>query len=167
MSISFFRRPRFATTVLAVALAQAFTVGNAAAATDAERITELERKLEQSLKLIQQMSQRLQQVEGAAGRTPAAAAAPAAAPASSDALASKVNDLEQQVAAMSNRPAEQHGLDVHGFADVGFAAAGKGHESGARIGALDFYLTPQFGDRVKGLFELNFEVGREGAICVD
>jgi hypothetical protein len=166
MSIPFFRRPRFAASVLAVALAQAFA-GNAAAATDAERITELERKLEQSLKLIQQMSQRLQQVEGAAARTPATAAAPAAAPASSDALASKVNDLEQQVVAMSNRPAEQHGLDVHGFADVGFAAAGKGHDSGMRIGALDFYLTPQFGDRVKSLFELNFEVGGEGAIGVD
>ena len=141
--------------LLAVALAQCLAIGNAFAASDAERIAELERKLEL-------MSQRLQQMEAAVAHAPVA---PAQAP--SDALAGKVSELEQQVAAMSNAPDRDRGLVVHGFADVGLSAAGEGHAVGAKAGSLDFYLTPQFGDRVKSLFELNFEVSKDGVLGVD
>ncbi len=177
MSVPEIFRPRNTMVPLALALAQGLVCAPAAAATEAERITQLEHQLAQSMKLVEQMNQRMQQMEAALARAVpapassaanASAAAPvAAAPAPGGALAAKVNDLEQQVSAMANRPEEDHGLDVHGFGDVGFAVAGTGHSSGGNVGALDFYLTPKFGDRVKTLFELNFEVDNEGHEGVD
>ncbi len=144
--------------LLVLALAQAFTCAAAFAATDAERIADLEKKLDRSTQMLQQLGQRLQQLEAAVA-APAAAAAPA--------LAAKVEVLEQQLSAIANRPEPDRGLEMHGFADVGFALASKGHNSGGRTGALDFYLTPKFGDRVKALFELNVETSSDGHIGVD
>jgi hypothetical protein len=149
--------------LLVFALVQVFAAGSALAATDEERIGELERKLEESVKLINQLSKEVQQLKGES-RSPGPAVA---APASTEGLTNKVNDLEQQVSAIANRPEEDHGLNMHGFADVGFTAAGAGHTTGARIGALDFYLTPKFTDRIKALFELNFECCSDGAIGTD
>jgi len=143
--------------------------GSALAATDAERIDELERKLEQSVTLIKQLTQRVQQLEGGAARTPAASSAPPAASAqpAADPLAGRVKELEQQVASMASQPDNDRGLELHGFADVGFTAAGPGRDSGAHLGALDFYLTPKLTDRIKFLFELNFECCEDGGIGVD
>jgi hypothetical protein len=152
--------------LLCAALALVFSSSGAVAATDAERIAELEKKLEMALKQMQQLGDRLREVEG--NKAPAVvterASPPVAEPA---ALATKVDALEQQVSAMANRPEPDHGLAMHGFADVGFTAASKGRPTGGNIGALDFYLTPSFGDRVKALFELNFEVDTEGHVGVD
>ena len=159
------------------------------AATDAERLGELERLLAGSQRLIQQLSQRLQVLEAAVG-APVSAAAPAGPPRLSlqlptqlptqlppnqppqlaldtQAMASKVDAMEQQISALRNRPEPDRGLEMHGFADVGFALAGKGHDSGARVGSLDFYLTPHFGDRVKALLELNVETGSDGHVEID
>lgn len=159
-------RPHLAMRLFVFALAQVFAGTGALAATAEERIGELERKLEESVKVINQLSQEVQQLKGESAKArPAAAAAPA--PASTEALAKKVSDLEQQVSANANRPEVDHGLDMHGFADVGFTAAGAGHTTGAKIGALDFYLTPKFTDRIKALFELNFECCGDGAIGTD
>lgn len=136
----------------------------AMAATDAERLGELERLLARSHALIQQLSQRVQQLEATAdAKAPTTASTAPAAPA----LAIKLDALEQQLTALSNRPEPDRGLEMHGFADVGFALAGKGHDSGARVGSLDFYLTPRFGDRVKALVELNVETGDDGHVGVD
>jgi hypothetical protein len=158
--------------VLAVALP--LVCGNALAATDAERIDELERKLNESAALVKQLSQRVQELEKGGPRAqaaPAPAPAPVPAPAATapatDPLANRVKDLEQQVSALSNQPDTDHGIELHGFADVGFTAAGPGRESGAHLGALDFYLTPRLTDRIKFLFELNFECCDDGAIGTD
>jgi hypothetical protein len=135
----------------------------AAAATDAERITELERKLDESLRQIQSLSQQLQELKRSA--TPQRPAT--AAPAGSEPLTKRVDELEQRVSDLANQPESDHGLDVHGFADVGFVAAPKGRDAGANIGALDFYLTPKLGERFKALFELNFECCDDGHMGVD
>lgn len=79
----------------------------------------------------------------------------------------RVKQLEQQVAALATQPEADHGLELHGFADVGFTATGPGRDSGAHLGALDFYLTPKLTDRIKFLFELNFECCDDGHIGVD
>jgi len=60
---------------------------------------------------------------------------------------------------------------VHGFADVG-AAWSAGDDPiklrGFNGGTLDLYLTPQFGDRVKGLVEIALEYGSDGGpLAVD
>jgi len=168
MTDSAFRRWH-AARVLAIALP--LVCGSALAATDAERIDELERKLNESANLVRQLSQRVQELEKGAPRAPAAtppATATTAAPAQpTDPLADRVKDLEQQVSALSNQPDADRGIDLHGFADVGFTAAGTGRDSGAHLGALDFYLTPRLTDRIKFLFELNFECCDDGGIGVD
>ncbi|MCM2279913.1 MAG: hypothetical protein NDJ89_17705 [Oligoflexia bacterium] len=56
----------------------------------------------------------------------------------------------------------EEGLPLHGFADVGMAfSSDSAPESfrtrGATVGNFDLYLTPQFSDRTKGLFEILFE----------
>ena len=56
------------------------------------------------------------------------------------------------------------GLPLHGFADVGFCAPRKISmvvNPGFALGNLDFYA-PEFGDRIKSLFELTFEFNEKG-----
>jgi hypothetical protein len=156
---------RFPARLLVFALVHVLAAGSACAATNEERINELERKLQESLKQINELQKELQQLKSESGNT----AAPAAttAPVSNEALVKKVDDLEQQLSAIANQPEEDRGLDMHGFADVGFSAAGQGHPTGANIGNVDFYLTPRFSDRVKSLFELNFECCDNGSITTD
>jgi hypothetical protein len=100
------------------------------------------------------------------GRAFGANEAPGAQPAT-DPLEVRVKQLEEQLSALSSQSDTDHGLELHGFGDVGFTATGPGHDSGAHIGALDFYLTPKLTDRIKFLFELNFECCDEGHIGVD
>jgi hypothetical protein len=63
------------------------------------------------------------------------------------------------------------GLELHGFADVGYVQTTEDTASGAHsgfvLGNLDFYLTPQFGSRVKSLAELTFEYDEEGSLNTD
>src|SRR5262245_5061030 len=150
-------------TRLIVAGASVLFSAVAAAATDSERITELEKKLDESLRVIQSLSQQLQELK----RSTTAQRPATTTPADPDPLATRVSDLEQRVSSIASQPEPDRGLDVHGFADVGFAAAPKGHDTGANIGALDFYLTPKLGDRFKALFELNFECCDDGHMAVD
>jgi hypothetical protein len=128
----------------------------------ADRLAELERKLEASLEVIQQLSGRLRQVESQSGKSAADAAA-----VSAPALAAKVADLESQVKAAVDRPEEDRGLALHGFADVGLARSSLGRPSGGYVGSLDFYMTPKMSDRVVSLIELNFEVSEAGDVGVD
>ncbi len=145
----------------------------AADSADAARISELEKKLERSMQIIEQLSNKIDKLEQAKV---------AAKDSASDAQQSaKIEELERQVTQLSagagSRP-EDTGLPVHGFADVGFARSSEDHidqASGKRIegakgftvGSFDLYLTPQFGDRVKALVELNFEVNEEGSVGTD
>ncbi|HEX5093268.1 MAG TPA: hypothetical protein VFV84_11345 [Burkholderiales bacterium] len=62
------------------------------------------------------------------------------------------------------------GTPLAGFADVGYqystnrSLAG---DNGFNVGNLDFYLTPSFGDRVRTLAELVFEVAEDGSLATD
>lgn len=81
-----------------------------------------------------------------------------------ESMEKRVEAIEQQI---GQTRAAHHtaadGLPLHGFADVSmFARNGNGKAAGAAVGSLDLYLTPSFGDRVKSLVELVFEV-EEGA----
>jgi len=150
----------------ALALACALAFGSTHAQTAPDRASELEQLLKQSLQQIESLKQRVQQLENKnAPVRPAAAAAPAAA--ANAGLSEKVTALEGQVNAISTRPEEDRGLDMHGFVDVGFVAGDKNRPTGGYMGKLDFYLTPKFGDRVKSLMELNFETSEEGVVSTD
>ena len=146
-------------SLLALALALTLAFGPKAAHAQGDRMTELEKKLDASAKLIEQLSARLAQLEGKAAAPATAAASPQ--------LTAKVVELEQALQAINNKPEEDRGLALHGFADVGWARSTKGHQNGGFVGALDFYMTPKFGDRVVSLIELNFEVGDDGGVGVD
>ncbi|MGH8306429.1 MAG: hypothetical protein ACRETG_12555, partial [Steroidobacteraceae bacterium] len=86
--------------------------------------------------------------------------------------ASRLTALEQtvsQMAANAFQRAEDNGMAMHGFADVGVGThnAEFPQYQGADVGELDFFLTPRLGNRTRALFELNFEVGADGAVAVD
>ena len=103
----------------------------------------------------------------------AAAAPPAlpAAPATAD-NGSRLTALEQTIAQMAANAwqrAEDTGMPMHGFADVGLGSynAEFPQYRGADIAELDFFLTPRLGARTRALFELNFEVGSDSTVGVD
>ena len=156
-------------TLLALALAVALCSNHALAQSDKERIDSLEQKLERSLQQVQMLLQRVQHLEGHAAQKPEAVARQpeVATQVNEPELAAKVNELERELIALANRPAEDMGLALHGFVDVGFGLGSKGRPVGGRVGALDLYLTPKFGDRTKALFELVFEVNSAGETVVD
>jgi hypothetical protein len=101
----------------------------------------------------------------------AAAPAPPLAPATPD-TASRLIQLEQtvsQMAANAWQRAEDTGMPMHGFADVGLGTHNPEFPQyqGANIAELDFFLTPRLGARTRALFELNFEVGADSTVAVD
>jgi hypothetical protein len=90
------------------------------------------------------------------------------------ALKARIDALEKNVADLSNSVAKvptDTGLPLHGFIDVGYAStkdkAPSYDKSGFKLGTFDIYLTPRFGDKVKGLIELAFEFDREGGLGTD
>ena len=167
------------------------------AAADSERIAALEQKLDQSLQLIRQLSARVNDLEaqaahgtpvatvkrsGAGAAAPVAAAAappgtlaatqpgvPAATPPDSAQRLERVEQTVAEMAASAGQHAEDLGMPMHGFADVGVGNHNPEFPQyqGADIAELDFFLTPRLGSRTRALFELNFEVGSDGAVGVD
>jgi hypothetical protein len=152
----------------------------AATPTPEDRVAELERRLDASAKLIEELNARVRSLEArvpSQGAAATAAAAPStapsltpdAAPQSDEAarLATVEREVSEIAAGASTRNAS--GLPVHGFADVGAGSrtATDPDHKGFVVGSLDFYLTPELGDRVRSLFELNFEVDEEGEIATD
>jgi len=161
---------------LAAAIAALFlaTGSLSVQAADIDRVKELESRLEQSLKVIEALTTRVGQLET---RSTKAAAAPAAGQADP-----RVAALEQSVANLSeslSKRSSDTGLPLHGFLDVGFGsqsginaanypgAMQKNGLRGFNGGTLDFYLTPQFGSRVKTLVELAFEYSDAGSLAAD
>src|SRR5947208_1128754 len=168
-----------------------------AAADDSDRIAALEQKLDQSLQLIGQLSARVHDLEaqaahgtpvatarraGAGAAAPVAAAAaqpgtpaatqpgvPAATPPDTAQRLARVEQTVSEMAASAGQHAEDLGMPMHGFADVGVGNhnAEFPQYQGADIAELDFFLTPRLGSRTRALFELNFEVGSDGAVGVD
>lgn len=153
----------------AVGMLACALLASPAAADDAARIKELERKLERSMQLIENLSAKVSELEKAK------APAPAASPAAADQQA-RVEALERQVAQLGSGISHRSfddGIPVHGFADVGLAHSGEHNpifgkgRKGFNVGSFDLYLTPQFGDRVRSLIELVFEVDHDGDIATD
>src|SRR4249920_193305 len=166
--------------VLALACAP-FRTAHAAA--DADQVAHLQSQLEQSLKAIDQLTARVRELEsrmdavqpGAApsaapetAGAPATAAAPPGTP-GSGAADERIASLENEVAEMTAANAARHddiGLPLHGFADVGAGTRSPNNPDlhGADVGSLDFYLTPELGERTRSLFELNFKMSTTGAL---
>lgn len=88
-------------------------------------------------------------------------------------LEARLDALEQQLV-QGGRNTADTGLPLHGFADISFGRstpreareAGEA-TSGFAVGSVDFYLSPNFGDRVKTLIELVFEVDGDGSLATD
>ena len=81
------------------------------------------------------------------------------------------NELSQMTSGLASRSTSGEGLPIHGFMDVGFATNSNrtltADPKGFYVGALSFYLTPHFGDKVKALVEPNFEVTSAGIVATD
>jgi hypothetical protein len=128
------------------------------------RIRDLEDKLAHSMELIQQLSQRVNQLEAQqSARTAMPAAAPAATPSTAPA-ATDTGGTERMARMDMEHMGQEAGIPLHGFSDVGYyrrTRAVVGQKGGFFLGNLDLYLTPTIGDRVKSIFELNFEYGAD------
>jgi hypothetical protein len=96
-------------------------------------------------------------------------AAPAPLPADTTQRLTQIEQTVNQMAANAGQHAEDRGMPMHGFADVGVGNhnAEFPQYKGADIAELDFFLTPRLGTNTRALFELNFEVGEDGAVGVD
>jgi hypothetical protein len=129
----------------------------------AERIKALEARLESSVQLIEKLSARVAELERNGKAVPIKSEPPASADQAA-ALAILQDSVTQISEGLSKRGTDT-GLPLHGFADVG-AARSTGNDpqplKGFNIGTLELYLTPQFGSRVKSLFELAFEFDANG-----
>jgi len=70
---------------------------------------------------------------------------------------------------VQTQAADSEGVPLHGFADAGYAAHSKESTDpkGFNVGSLDFYLTPQFDNNVKGLVEIIFETTSAGEVATD
>jgi hypothetical protein len=129
--------------------------------------------------MIRQLSARVHELEAqsgphAAATPPAAPPAPAVAatqsvPADTVQRLSELEETVNQMAASAGQHAEDRGMPMHGFADVGVGNhnAEFPEYRGADIAELDFFLTPRLGTRTRALFELNAEVGEQGDVGVD
>lgn len=177
---------RWAAALLVAGFCHPLAAGAAAAdpaAADADRIAVLEQKLDQSLRLIGELSGRVRDLEAqvsvkgtppatqgsSAVEGPAARAVPAEAQGATEQRLQAVEETVTQIAAGAGQRAEDTGLPLHGFADVGVGNhnASFPEHKGFDVGALDFFLTPRLGARTRALFELNFEVGEDGGVGVD
>jgi hypothetical protein len=137
----------------------------------ADRIDALERRLEGSAQLIERLLARVAELERAmkAPTTNSKAATPTPPSEQAQALAALQGSVNQIAEGLGRRTGDT-GLPLHGFADVG-AAWSSGSDPqrlrGFNIGTLEFYLTPQFGSRVRSLFELAFELEPDGRAALE
>ena len=121
----------------------------------AQRLRTLEQRLDASLKLIERLTERIAELERAAAQAKPVGAAPAAPEQEKEIAALREN--VQKLADGLKRSSSQAGAALHGFADAGAAWSSRddpARRRGFGVGTLDFYLTPQFGNRVKSLMEI-------------
>ena len=139
-----------------------------------ERIDELEKKLEQSLKQIEQLGIEVVRLRAAQP----APVAPIDAGVNERVIqqATKIEGIERQVDQINESNASRGlrlgAVPLHGFADIGFTTSRESNlyqtgPKGFNVGSFSLYLTPAFGDRVKSLVELLFEVNHDGALAID
>ena len=86
-------------------------------------------------------------------------------------LDSLEKELSQITSGMDRHEVSGDGILLHGFMDIGFALNSQGdrvaNPQGFYVGKMSFYLSPHFGDNVKGLAEPNFEVDSDGTLSTD
>jgi hypothetical protein len=142
------------------------------------KMQELQRKLDQSLTRIDELTRRVQQLESSRTAPAAATPAPTAAAASPERAASpaaatptadpRVDDLASEVKQLSqsvSRIDTDTGVPLHGFLDVGARfysrtdPNGSNNANGFTEKAIDFYLTPSLGPRIRALMEIAIETG--------
>jgi hypothetical protein len=140
-----------------------------------ERIDALERRLERSALLVEQLAARIAELERAARSAAPVAAAGGAGGGAEQAQTqtqaiTALQESVNQISSGLNQRGTDSGVPLHGFADVG-AAWSSGDDPiklrGFNGGTLDIYLTPQFGQRAKGLVELAVEYGPDGVAGLD
>lgn len=158
-------------SALGAALMVATTPAMAGVDADA-RIKELEKKLERSMQMIESLQSEMQSLKNT--KAPAELAPTSVASAEQSA---KIETLEKQVAqlgsGLASRSSTEDGLAVHGFADVGLRRSGENNptfgrgKKGFNLGNFDLYLTPQFGNNIRSLIELNFEILDDGTVGTD
>jgi hypothetical protein len=157
--------------VCCAALLMTSALPGVARAADDEKVAQLEARLDESLKSIEQLTARVRELE--ARMNAAQPGAPAAAPPATTPPASPAEErlatVEREVAGITAANASRHddlGLPLHGFADVGAGTRSTNNPNvhGAAVGSVDFYLTPELGERTRSLFELNFKMGTNGAL---
>lgn len=148
--------------MLALSLASSFSAS--AQTSDADRIKALELKFTGVIEQLQKRIAELEQRQGVAGGTVVA----------SPEVSNRVETLERAVsdlATSASKPQADAGLPLHGFMDVGTASSSGNppayDKQGYRLGTFNIYLTPQLGDRVKGLVELAFEYDSDGGLGTD
>jgi len=175
----------FKMTIIALSINQITVSLSYAAQTDAERIEDLEKKLQQSMQQIELLANRLNQLENKKSQTPSIAT-----PSTEDSTLQqkfesqniRLEQLEKNSAQMAENAANESstnlsvfGVPVHGFAALGYAAIPNNPnlpntlntKSGFQLSNVDFYLAPNFGDRMKALFELNYEYTTQGILTFD
>jgi len=168
---------RFKLSAIALAACQFISVQ--AYADDSAKTAELEKKLDQALQQLQVLTNRINQLEAAKGQ-PAAVAAPAPAAETQQKIMAqeeRIHKLEQSVEQAAAANADQSmadtlvaGVPLHGFISLGYANLPKNPglpKSGYKLDNVDFYMTPNFGDQLKALMELNFEYTDQGVLTYD
>lgn len=152
---------------LTISLAGAFLSASAFAEPDSdkEQIKQLELKLERSLKMIDDLSEKVKKLE--AGAKPGDVQTADAGSRLAE-VEQKVSQMVTGMASHSGIGQDGSGVPLHGFADVGFAANNRGaphtDPKGFNLGSLVLFLTPQFGQNVKSLFEIAFGVHANGVV---
>ncbi len=181
-TVNFSRHPLRVLLLVALGLAVLPSAAFGASGKPDPALAEMQKKLEQSLQMIQALNERVRELEArqaaataaaTAAAAPAAPVAPAApaAPAAVDSARLEADEqkLEQLEKENASRTADDTGLPLHGFADVGIGTRNPINPDlkGAYVGNLDFYLAPHLGDHTRALFEMNTEVGSDGSVDVD
>ena len=170
-------RYRLCAIALLVVAITALPSPAASATPEKQALAEMQKKLDASLQMIQALGERVRELEAKQAAT-AAAPAPSVAATTPPMPATTVDNArleanEQRLAQLemenASRNADDTGLPLHGFADVGAGTRNPINPDlkGFYVGNLDFYMTPHLGDRTRALFELNTEVSSEGSVDVD
>ena len=172
------RLQRCAVALFAVAIVAAVPAPALSATVERKTLAEMQKQLDASLQMIQALTERVRELEArqttavtTAAPVPVPAPAVAASPAAANnaRLEADEQKLEQLEKENASRSADDTGLPLHGFADVGAGTHNPINPAlqGFNVGNLDFYITPRLGDRTRALFEMNTEVSSEGSVGVD
>jgi hypothetical protein len=149
------------------------------AATEAERVQAMEQLLKNSQAALERLQARVAELEKRPAAavvaplvTPVVAPVVVSAPATEQRFQTVERALSDITSSMAQAKPADTGVPLHGFLDVNWERRSKSTDASAgrnghKVGVLDFYLTPKFGDHVRTLIELAFEYGADGGLATD